>query len=306
WDFKSLYIAYCLGTLANIVILESKCKIILNYSKEYFDRGLFKALLRFSLPLCLNSIAFWFLSSANKLIVTWILGEAQNGYLAIANKFTGIIYLVSTCFQLAWQETAYSQENDINSKSTGEYYSKAFDLYTRILLVGVLIIIPVIKIIFPFFVDSSYNSSAPLIPLALMGTIMSILSSFLGSIFGGIKKTSIIFFSTLSGAIVNLIVIFSIIKVVGVNAANIAFLAGFTVNVLFRTIALKKLINMKVNYWYYVLFVPLFISVVLVYNYCNWVINLIVSIIFSCFCLLVLKNEIKIIWGGISRKSSRQ
>ena len=306
WDFKSLYIAHCLGWLINIIILEFKCKIIINFSKKYFNLDLFKTILRFSLPLCVNSIAFWLLSSSNKLIVTWILGEAQNGYLAIANKFTSILYLVSTCFQLAWQELAYSKDNDINKESTGAFYSKAFDFYNKLLLIGILIIIPAINIIFPFFVDSKYNASAVLVPLAFMGTIMSILSSFLGSIFGGIKKTGIIFLSTLAGAIVNLAVIFSLIKVIGVMAANIAFLAGFSVNVLFRLISLSKLINMKVKYWYYLLFIPLFILVVIVYNYCNWIYNLILFIIITGFSIWALRSEIKLIIDGIlhRRKSA--
>lgn len=293
WDYKSLYISYCLGTLINVIILEFKCKLISNFSKKYFDKQLFKVLLRFSLPLCVNSIAFWFLNSANKVIVTMMIGEGQNGYLAIANKFTSILYLVSSCFQLAWQELAYSKDNNIQERSTGEFYSNAFNLYSKILLVGTLIIIPAIKIIFPFFVDSSYNASASLIPLALMGTIMSILSSFLGSIFGGIKKTGIIFLSTLAGALVNLAVIFSLINFIGVMAANIAFLAGFTVNVLFRTLVLKKIIHMKVKYWYYVLFIPVFLITVLIYDYCNVIINIIMFIISIGLGCFVLRKEIK-------------
>lgn len=306
WDFKSLYVAHCLGWLINIIILEFKCKLLTNFSKKYFNRELFNQLLKFSLPLCINSIAFWLLNSSNKVIVTLILGEAQNGYLAIANKFTSILYLVSSCFQLAWQELAYSQENDIHNQSTGEFYSKAFDLYTRILLIGILIIIPGIKVIFSIFVHSNYNASASLIPLALMGTIMSILSSFLGSIFGGIKKTGIIFLSTLLGAIVNLVVIFSLIKIVGVTAANIAFLAGFTVNVLFRTITLNKLIKMKVNYWYYLLFVPLFILVVIIYNYFNWIVNLILFVLFICIAFLLFNKEIKMVINGLLNRRKNE
>lgn len=306
WDYKSLYISYCLGTLINIIILEFKCKIIKNFSLKYFDKQLFKTLLRFSLPLCVNSIAFWLLGSANKVIVTFMIGEVQNGYLAIANKFTGILFLVSSCFQLAWQELAYSQENDIKKQSTGEFYSNAYDLYSKILLAGILIVIPIIKIIFPFFINSNYDASASLVPLALMGTIMSILSGFLGSIFGGIKKTGIIFLSTLAGAIINLAVIFSLINFIGAMAANIAFLAGFAVNVLLRTIVLNKIINMKVKYWYYLIFIPVFILVVIVYNYGNWIFNLIEVLILFFLSLILFRKEIILIFDKVRRKSFRK
>lgn len=302
WGYQSLYISLCISIFINIIILEFRCKIFTRINYKYFDKELFIRMLKFCLPLAINSVAFWLLTSANKVIVSIVLNTEQNGYLAIANRFTSIIYLVSTCFQLAWQELAYSRENKKEDNLTGVFYSKAFDLYTRIMLIGILLSIPVIKIIFPYFIDSSYNASASLIPLAMLGTIMTILSSFLGSIFGGIKKTGIIFTSTLAGAIVNIIVIFSLINVIGVMAANIALLAGFTVNVLFRTFVLKRYINLKVKYWYYLIFSIIFILEVYIYNEMDSIYNLLCSGIILCFSLMIFFKEIKEILFQIKKK----
>ena len=131
---------------------------------------------------------------------------------------------------------------------------------------------------------------------------MSILSSFLGSVFGGIKKTNIIFISTLSGAIVNLVVIFSLINIVGVMSANIAFLAGYTVNVFFRTIVLKKVINMKTQYRYFISMIPLYIVVTLVYNYLNWIYNLITFIIMVGIAIFVLRKELLLIFKKLKNR----
>ena len=68
------------------------------------------------MPLAFNSVVYWLLTSGNKVIVSIMLDTTQNGYLAIATKFTSILYLFSTCFQLAWQELAYSKENKIGDK----------------------------------------------------------------------------------------------------------------------------------------------------------------------------------------------
>lgn len=293
WDYKSLYISSCVAMVASIIILECSCKVIANFSKKFFDKELFKVLLRFSWPLALNSVAFWLLSLANKLVVTLMLDTTQNGYLAIASKFTSVLYLVSSCFQMAWQELAYSKQNKLGDINTGEFYSRAYDLYTRVLMVGLLLVIPIVNIVFPVFINDSYSASAPLVPLALFGTIITILSSFLGSIFGGIKKTSTIFISTMAGAVVNLAVVFSLINVIGVMAANVALLAGFAVNVIFRTITLKKYINLKVRYWYYIVFIPFFVVATFIYNNLGWVYNLAFFFVMCIAGVFVVRKEIK-------------
>jgi O-antigen/teichoic acid export membrane protein len=303
WDYKALYISHCISMFVSVIILETKCKLIVNFSKKFFNKELFIKMLKFSLPLAINSVAFWLLTSANKLIVTMVLGAEHNGYLAIANKFTAVLYLVSSCIQLAWQELVYSRDNGLK-QSTGEFYSKAFDLYLRILLVGLFLLIPLIKIglaIYPNFIDVQYNDSIILIPLALAGTVMAILSSFLGSVFGGIKQNNFIFVSTLLGAIVNLGVIFALINIIGVMAANIAFCAGFTATVLMRTLILKRKINMKVKYWYFAIAIPLLIAIIYVFNL-NWFYNLLTFAVIAALGGLVLKPELTVLYHKVKSR----
>lgn len=299
WDYKSLYISIIISMVVHVIILEFKCKLFFNFKKLKFDKELIKAMLKYTLPLSINLVAFWLLNSANKLIVSLMLDTSQNGYLAIANKFTQLLYLVSSCFQLAWQELAFSQKNKIDDV-TGTFYSKAFDLYIRMLIIGLLILIPAIKLgltVYPTFIDSSYADSIALLPLALCGAVMSIASTFLGSIFGGIKKTNMIWISTAIGAIVNLAVIFSLINVIGVMAANIAFLAGFTANVLARLMSLKKKINMKVNYVYFIIAIPVLVVVIWIFNRYNWIINLISLLVVAGIGIFLLRKEIASIFS---------
>ncbi len=49
-----------LGLLVQVVILESKVKVLRNVSFRMFDLKLIKSMIRFSLPLCLNEACFWF------------------------------------------------------------------------------------------------------------------------------------------------------------------------------------------------------------------------------------------------------
>ena len=277
WNYSALFIAACIGLLASIVLLEIRCKVIINFRIKYFDKQIFRELLRFCWPLAINGIAYWTLSSINRVLVTAFLGTEYTGLLAIAARFSMILMLVSTSFQLVWQELSFARDNKTDSK-TGEYYSKAFDLNMRIMMIGILVIIPAVFLgltVFPWFIDAEYYGAQILIPLSLIGTTLGIWSIFLGSIFGGIKKTKMVLICTIVGAIVNLAVILSLINALGVIAAPIALISGFSANVLVRTLLLKKAIGLKVKYWYFAVFAPFLAGAVLIYIYLSWVFNLV-------------------------------
>jgi O-antigen/teichoic acid export membrane protein len=134
---------------------------------------------------------------------------------------------------------------------------------------------------------------------------MAIASKFLGSIFGAIKKTKVTFISTLAGAIVNLVVIFSLLDVIVVMAANIAFLAGFTTAVLVRTIVLRKQIGLKVNYWYFTIFVPLLAVIIVVFNNLGWYYNLLAFLAVGILGVYILKNELLEIYRKVKAKMKK-
>lgn len=308
WDYVSLYVAQCAALLTHILILECKCKILVGFRPRFFDKQLFRTMVRFSLPLSVNLAAYWLLTSANKVIVVAVLGAEFNGYLAIANKFTSVLYLVASCFQLAWQELAFSKDNN-DLESVGRFYTKAFDLYLRLLIVGLLLLIPLIRLgltVYPNFIDQSYADAVTLIPLALAGAMMAIASYFLGSIFGGIKKNGVVFISTLVGAIVNIGAIFLMLHPLGASAANVALLLGFTSVVLVQTLVLRKAIGLKVRYWYFLIAIPVYLGVAYAFDRLNWIYNLLIFIAILIGALFVIRKELKEIINKLKKKRQKR
>ena len=305
WDYKSLYLAAIFSGLIGILFLEINLKAFKKIKKRYSNKDLFKELIKYSMPLCVNSIAFWLLSSVNRVLVTNILGSEANGYLAVANKFNQILYLISTCFQLAWQELAYSRDCS-NKIEEGKFYSKAFDLYFKIIALSLALLIPLIKlglIIYPAFIDSSYNTSINLIPLALAGCFMSIMSSFFSSIFGAFKKTGFTLFATTIGAIANIALAISLLTKIGVMAANISFLIGFTLCVIAKIIFLNKFIGLKIKP-IPIIFGLIIISIcIFVYSNLNWIYNLIVALSIIIIAIIIFRKNIKNLFFKLRNKA---
>ena len=135
-DYSALFIASCIGYVVNILIMTIGLRESHLYSLKYFDKKIFKEMLIFSLPLCLNSVAYWFLTGYNKIAVDNILGPEVNGYYAVAGRFGSMITLFTTCFQMAWQELAYSKS--AKEEDLGEFYTTAINTYIKSMGAGLV------------------------------------------------------------------------------------------------------------------------------------------------------------------------
>ena len=241
----SLYLAMIIGFAVQIVIMESRVHLFRKLNFSLYDEAIIRSMVKFSLPLCLNSASFWFLSGYNRVAVTNVLGLEANGLYAAAGKFTYALTLVSICFNMAWQELAYSKGNDADKS---ELYSTASNYYIKFLAIGSILFLPAIQLVFPFFIRGDYGECFNLIPLYILATGVSIFSTFQGNIFGAEKKTGTIFLSTFTAAVFNVACFHLLVGRMGIQAANIALLVGFTVNVIIRNYMLRKTVHIRVNF----------------------------------------------------------
>ncbi len=245
-DYSALIIASCVGFLVNILIIVIGLKEPHVFSLRSFDFQIFKDMFVFSLPLCVNSVAYWFLTSYNRVVIDAELGAAVNGFYAIAGRFGSMITLFTTCFQMAWQELSFSKT--ARNDNLEEFYSVAINNFIKCMGAGLAILIPVIYIIYPFMVNESYGVGKELIPLYLFGTILSTISSFLGNAFTAIKKNNLLFWTMVIGSVSNVVCIHLLIGVVGMQASNISLAVGFFMSCLARVLIFGKHVKLDLDY----------------------------------------------------------
>lgn len=292
--YEFLYVSSCIGFGINIILIGSNIHIIKKLKKSTFSLKLFREMYIFAAPLCINSIAYWFLTSYNKVVIKNNLSIDENGYYAIANKFSGIMQLFTQCFQLAWQELTFSKAGS-SKEEMDKFYTIAVNEYIKFLFVGLIILIPSIKIVFPYMVDNSYMSAADAIPFALLATSLSCISTFLGSICGTIKKSRFIFTTTIFGTIVNMITIHILINPLGVQAASIALFTGYFVIVIRRICLVNKYIKIKIKIKILAFLTILcFVSCYCYFKY-SALINAISMILMCCIAVVLYRQKILII-----------
>lgn len=296
-NYKALYISYILGVFIQCCIIENKIRLVSNFKASYINLNLLKSIFKFSLPLCINSAFYWILTSYNKVIILENLGAAYNGNYAVASKFAIALTLISSAFSMAWQELAYGKSNI--DKGTGEFYSKASNEYYKMLFCGSLMLIPIICVIFPFLIDQSYSTAKEIVPLYIIATVLSIFSTFLGSILTSYKKTNIIFISTLAASITNIILLYLSIDKLGLISAPFSLMIGYAVNCIIRILIIKRTISYSYDFRMNIYMIPLYALFILIYNTNNVYLNIFAFILAFVIAIILFKKYLFIIIEGI-------
>ena len=289
--FVSMYYGFIFGTVTQIVYLEFRTHLLVQSVKLKADFKEIKKMFIYAIPLCVNTVSYWLLTGYNRLVVNWIMGTEANGMLAIGNRFGTIITLVTTCFTYAWQDISFSKKGDNNEKAI--FYSNACNLYTKFLLAGLLVVMPFCHWIFELMINESYYEAKATIPFFLFVGVLSAISSFIGNVFYAIKDTKTIFISTVLSAIVNVIIAFPLVKIFGMNGANISAAVGFLINIIIRCCILKKKVGFKYSWISFIILMVYFI--IIADKFVLWTLggSILMFVIHLIMAVLLFRKEIR-------------
>lgn len=292
WNYQYLYISYCIGMMVNIYIVAKNIHFVSLIKKSNFEKKLLKEMLGFSLPLSLNSAAFWFLTSYNKLVINQQLSATENGLYAVASKFSTMINLVTQCFQMAWQELTFSKAGK-SKEEMEQFYTTAINEYMKFMGLGMLLLIPFVKVIFPIMIDKAYAGAEILIPITFLGALFQCLGTFFASILSTLKKNQMLFTTTMAGSIVNILCIHLLIGRMGIFAAVISWAVGYFLVVIRRIRLLKKYLMIKIDRNLIGLFFLFFGVVYVIYIYGSYILNFIEFCILMSIVLFCYRKIIK-------------
>ncbi len=298
---SSLFIALSLGLLAQVIVMETKVKMMKHFSLKLYDKQLMFTMVKYSAPLAFNSACYWFLSSYNRIGISNILGLDANGIYSIAGKYTYVLGLVSNCFTMAMQELLYSMGNDKTDKS--KTYTIMANYYVKGLMYGLLLLMPVVYFSFPILIGKDYQAAFSLIPLYLLATVYSIFCSFLGDIFAAEKQTWYVFTTTILPAIVNFGLFHLLVGTLGIQAANISLLCGFVVMTLCRVMGLRKSIKISLDIKSIVFTTVLFALSFWIYMTQGNLVNAVAFVVYLGLAVFAFRDVIK---QGIQFLKSRK
>lgn len=245
--YQALYLSFALGQLVGTAVNVFGGRLWRQLRGVRFSGDTARAMVRYALPLAVNSIAYWFLTSYNKVAITGVLGADANGLYAMAGKFAIIITLVTQAFQLAWAELSFSKAGEDRDK-LGAFYSRATEEYVRFMALSMALLMPLIRLAWPLMVGGEYAAAIGLVPLYMVATLVSVYCSFLTSMFATIKDTKSVLYTTALGSVANVACVHLLLPVLGLQAANVALLLGFSVDLGLRLWLLHRKVGLSIHW----------------------------------------------------------
>jgi O-antigen/teichoic acid export membrane protein len=174
---------------------------------------------------------------------------------------------------MAWQEVSFEKGND-DAASLSTFHSKALNLLICFLGIGALCLIHVSYILFPCMVASEYMAVKEIIPLTILSACLGVLSSFFGQIYAALKKTTIIMYSTIAAALVNVVCMQLFISWWSLKGVVLSLIASYFVNVWMRVFMIRKHLLIRIDYTFLLLFAGLLTVSLLIFYAGGWMINL--------------------------------
>lgn len=211
---------------------------------RWFDKGLLKEMLSYSLPMVPNTLSWWVIGASDKTVVTWFLGSAQNGILSVSQKFSTVYTTFYSIFNLSWTENAAVHKDDTDS---AQYYSQIIDTSFRVLSGACIGIIAVVAIVFPILVNVKFDESYYQIPIYMLSSLIYSVIGIYSVVYIAFKKTANIAKTSMAAAAINFLLNVIMIRWIGLYAASISSVAAYAVMLAIRYVDIQKFIKLRTN-----------------------------------------------------------
>lgn len=214
------------------------------FNPKLFDRKLLKQLLVIAIPLLPNFLIYWIFNSCDKLMITNMIGIGAAGIYSVGSKLGHASQLIYTAFAGGWQFFAFSTMKEDNQVESN---SRIFEYLGLISFVATSFICAWSYGLFQLLFTPEYLSGYIVAPYLFLAPLLQLLFQVACNQFLVVKKTWPNFFILSAGAVLNIIINYILIPVMGIEGAAIATLMGYVVSDIICVIVLCKMKLMVVS-----------------------------------------------------------
>lgn len=299
---EGYFIAYIISNVITAVYAFIVANVLSSLKKFSLDVELIKEMLKYSIVLIPTSFMWWIINSSDRIMVTYILGTAANGILAIAYKIPTLLSTITNIFTQAWM---YSAINEKDSKDEKEYTNRIFNGLFSIVMIIAAGLLMIIRPFLSVYVSSSYSESWKYTPFLIIGFAFLTLATFISTSYNVHKDSKGFLYSGVCGAIINIIFNFLLIPVIGISGATIATCTSYIVVFIYRMNDTKKYVKIDLYLKHYLSFILLFFSAITVFY--TTILGQSILIIEFLLMIIILRNEwIPIFLAFCSRIAKRK
>ena len=214
------------------------------FNSKRFDKKLLKQMLMIGLPLVPNFLIYWLFNSCDKVMITNLIGIGAAGIYSVGSKLGHASQLIYTAFAGGWQFFAFSTMKDDNQVESN---SLIFEYLGIIAYVASVFVFAWSYLIFKILFTEQYLSGYISAPYLFLAPLLQMLFQVEANQFLVAKKTWPNMLILATGAILNVIINYALIPILGIEGAAIATLIGYAVSDIICTIVLCRMKLMVIS-----------------------------------------------------------
>mgnify|MGYP001623771729 FL=1 len=216
------------------------------FSLRKFSMSLWKEMLRYCVPMIPASISFWVINASDMFFVQAMCegvdgrsGNEWAGLLSTGYFLPQILTLVGQTFYEAWQLSAVSEETDREA-----FFSKVFRVYASVLFCCAAGVVWLCRPLMRMF-QASYFDAWQFVPFLVFSSMCTCLNQFTNSVFVVFKRSVSSLYTMLAGAILNVILNYVFILVMGPVGVTLASFLSLLLVFLLRAYSTRGLLEIN-------------------------------------------------------------
>lgn len=240
---KGYFTAYIIANAISVVFAYyagNVRDVIWNFK---WDSTLAKAMTKYSVVLIPNTFMWWITNSSDRVMVTTMISAAANGLYAVSYKLPSLVNTFSVVFNQAWN---YSAIRENESVDRDQYNTQVYNGVVAVAVVSGVALMAIMKIFLKIYVGQEYFEAWRYTPYLIIGYVFLTLGTFLGTSYTVNKDSKGYLFSGTSGALINIVLNFALIPVIGISGAALATCTSYIVVYVYRCIDTKKYVRINI------------------------------------------------------------
>lgn len=238
-------ISYLLSRIAGMIYLMLATKAFHFLSVYAIDRHYIRTFINFCIPLVPTATMWWIMNASDRYLLAFFIGNAATGIYSVANKLPSILSVFENVFYQSWQTTAI---NSLHDEHRDDFYSSILTKYILVFSIGTLAILVVVKPAIQLLFAPEYEKAWYCLPFLLLSVVFHAAGGNLGSLYTVFKQTKGALYSTIVGALTNIILNIFLIPVLGIVGAAITTLIGYVATYIYRWFDVRKFVTLRLNH----------------------------------------------------------
>ena len=208
------------------------------FSFNRFHGEYLRNMLKLAVPLAPTFLVYWVFNSADRLMISNMLGIQANGIYSIGSKLGLASQFIYQAFAGGWQYFAFStmkEENQVESNS------KVFEYLGLVSFISCMFICAISKEFYELVFTGEYVAGYIVSPYLFLAPLLLMLYQVIANQFLVVKKTWPGTVVLALGALSNIGFNYWLIPLLGVEGAGLATLLGYILTVLLASLVLMRM-----------------------------------------------------------------